>query len=173
MNDLTTTAPTISTSETRFGSLRSLTIGTKVWFVATDVCKALGIQNSTDATNKLDSTDLIKAKISEGRGRSSTLVSESGLYDLVLQSRKPIARAFRNFLTSEVIPSIFKHGIYVAGQGQMTDAQLKANLDVLGGRLIAGTRAERSAQIAADVAKFTTQNGRAPTSRERFWVEKP
>lgn len=165
--------PAVTTADTRFGKLRSVTIGHQVWFVAKDVCDALGIKNSRDALINVTSTDKNTAKVSEGRGRPVAVVSESGLNDLVLQSRKPAARAFRRLLTSEVIPSILKHGVYVAGQGTMTDAQLRAAVGERAERLIEGTRAERHARIAADTARFVEMHGRQPTSRERFFLEKP
>ena len=175
MHDLTTIAPSanIVTSDTRFGAIRSVTIGTKVWFVAGDVCKALGIKNSRQALTSVCSNDTGKMRLNNKGGSPHTMVSESGLYDLVLQSRKRTALAFRRFLTSEVIPSLFKHGVYVAGQEWMTDAELQGAVNSRGERLIEGTRAQRHARIAADVSSFAARKGRRPNSRELFWLQKP
>lgn len=169
----TDSAPIVTASETRFGKLRSVEINHVPWFVAADVCKALGISNSRDALNKVASTDKKTAKVTSGRGRSSAVVNESGMFDLVLQSRKKTARAFRRYLTSEVIPSLLKHGVYVAGQGSMTDEQLRAAAGERADRLIEGTRAERHARIAADTARFKQIHGRRPTCKEQFFLEKP
>lgn len=165
--------PAVTIADTRFGKLRSVTIGHEVWFVARDVCDALGIKNSTDALANLDTTDIGEFRLSTRGGRPHKLVNESGLNDLVLQSRKPAARAFRRLLTSEVIPSIIKHGVYVAGQGTMTDEQLRAAVGERAERLIEGTRAERHARIAADTERFKQLYGRNPNAKERFFLEKP
>ena len=170
---MNTELPTVTTAETRFGELRSVTIDGQAWFVAKDVCDALGIKNSRDALKNVDSTYVIDFKVPGQRGRPSKLICDFGLNALVLQSRKPAARAFQRMLNEEVIPSILKHGVYVVGQERMTDAQLRTALGERGERLIEGTRAQRHARIAADVANFKAMNGREPTSRERFWLEKP
>ena len=75
MNELTT----VTTADTRFGKLRSVTLDHQVWFVAKDVCDALGIRNVTQATENICSTDVIDFKVPGQRGRPSKLVSESGL----------------------------------------------------------------------------------------------
>lgn len=165
--------PAVTPTDTRFGKLRSVTLDHQVWFVAVDVCKALGLTHTTNALANCNSSDVGEARLSDRGGRPHKLVNESGLNDLVLQSRKPAARAFRRLLTSEVIPSILKHGVYVAGQATMTDAQLRAAVGERAERLIEGTRAERHARIAADTARFVEMHGRQPTSRERFFLEKP
>ncbi|WP_169310917.1 BRO-N domain-containing protein [Cereibacter changlensis] len=168
------TLPVVSTAETRFGALRSVTLDGQLWFVAADVCKALGLTHTTNALSNCSSTDIREMRLNGGqRGRPNKLVSESGMYDLVLQSRKPTARAFRRVLTSEVIPSLMKHGVYVVGQDRMSDAELLEAINSRGERLIAGTKDQRHARIAADVEKFRLLHGRTPTARERFWVEKP
>ncbi|WP_444668167.1 BRO-N domain-containing protein [Cereibacter changlensis] len=167
------TLPVVSTAETRFGALRSVTLDGQLWFVAADVCKALGLTHTTNALANCNSTDVGEVRLSGRGGRPHKLVSESGMYDLVLQSRKPTARAFRRVLTSEVIPSLMKHGVYVVGQDRMSDAELLEAINSRGERLIAGTKDQRHARIAADVEKFRLAHGRTPTARERFWVEKP
>lgn len=168
-----TELPTVTTAETRFGKLRSVTIDGHTWFVAKDVCDVLGIKNVTQALENICSTYVGDFKVPGQRGRASKIICDYGLNALVLQSRKPAARAFQKVLNEEVIPSILKHGVYVVGQASMTDAQLRAALGERGERLIEGTRAQRHARIAADVANFKAMNGREPTSRERFWLEKP
>lgn len=82
------------------------------WFVAADVCRALGLGNSTNACARLDDDEhaLISIKgLSRGNDEANA-VNESGLYALVLSSRKPEAKAFKRWITHEVIPEIRKTG---------------------------------------------------------------
>ena len=83
------------------------------WFVATDVCAALDYKNSRKAVaDHLDDDERCNQPLH--RGGAQTLVSESGLYALVLRSRKPEARKFSKWVTSEVLPAIRKTGTYTA-----------------------------------------------------------
>jgi prophage antirepressor-like protein len=89
------------------------------WFVAKDVCDVLGIENSRDTLAKtLDDdekgVDTIYTRSENGvmQNREMNIINESGLYNLIFQSRKPEARAFRKWVTSEVLPSIRKKGFY-------------------------------------------------------------
>lgn len=96
----------------RFGTIRTTAINGEPWFVAADVCEALEIQNPTDAIKKLDEDE--KARLNLGlRGGDTNVVNEPGLYALVLGSRKPEAKAFKRWITHEVIPTIRKHGAYM------------------------------------------------------------
>lgn len=98
-----------------FGKVRTVIVENEPWFVASDVCKALEIKNPTDAVQKLDEDERTLANI-EGasNGLPVNVISEPGLYTLILRSRKPEAKAFKRWITHEVIPSIRKHGAYVA-----------------------------------------------------------
>ena len=84
------------------------------WFVAADVCRALGLLNPTDHIVKsLDDDEHLLYKIYRaGQNRTVNMVSESGLYTLVVRSTKPDAKKFRKWVTSEVLPSIRKTGAY-------------------------------------------------------------
>lgn len=83
------------------------------WFVAKDVCDALQIINITDTMNRLDDDEKLTSVVSNsGQGRQMWLINESGLYNLIFQSRKPEAKAFRKWVTSEVLPSIRRTGRY-------------------------------------------------------------
>lgn len=98
-------------------AVRTVIIDGEPWFVAKDVCAALRIANTSDAIGRLDSdgvgtTDLID---SMGRQQTASTVNESGLYELVFQSRRPEARQFRRWVTSEVLPQIRKTGSYNGG----------------------------------------------------------
>lgn len=85
------------------------------WFVARDVCDVLGIANVTNALSRLNVLDIHTMNVENSRGsRAPTkLVSESGLYRLILTSRKPEAEKFSDWVTSEVLPSIRKTGQYL------------------------------------------------------------
>lgn len=94
----------------RFGSVRSITIENEPWFVASDICKALDIQNVTQAVQKLDGDE--RSMLNIGRQGNANCVNEYGLYNLVLASRKKEAKDFKRWITHEVLPSIRKHGMY-------------------------------------------------------------
>lgn len=103
----------------QFGELRTLNIDGEPWFVAADVCKALEIKNTTDALSRLDNDEITLVLI-EGasNGLPINAVSEAGLYALVLGSRKKEAKSFKRWVTHDVLPSIRKHGAYLAPQVQ-------------------------------------------------------
>ena len=84
------------------------------WFVLTEVCKKIGIANPRDAASRLDDDEKDGVGISDAMGREqkTTVISESGLYSLVLRSPKPEAKRFKKWITSEVLPSIRKTGSY-------------------------------------------------------------
>ncbi len=84
------------------------------WFVAADVCRALGLGNSTVAAARLDEDE--RSKFNLGRQGEATIINEPGLYALVLSSRKPEAKAFKRWITHEVIHMT---GGYIAGQETM------------------------------------------------------
>ncbi|MFK0295495.1 BRO family protein [Streptomyces sp. NPDC090442] len=85
------------------------------WFVAADVAKAVGIGNVGMALTRVNAADISSADVSStGQRRRMKCVNESGLYDLVLDSRKPEAKQFRRWITSEVLPSIRRTGGYQA-----------------------------------------------------------
>jgi prophage antirepressor-like protein len=81
------------------------------WFVAADVCRVLEIGNPTDAVRRLDDDEVTLDTI-EGSHRQTNLINESGLYALVLTSRKDQAKRFRKWITAEVLPAIRRTGRY-------------------------------------------------------------
>lgn len=98
----------------KFGTIRTTTINGEPWFVAADVCKALEIQNNRDAISRLDADEKGVASTDTLGGKQElTIVNEPGLYALVLGSRKPEAKAFKRWITHDVIPTIRKHGAYM------------------------------------------------------------
>lgn len=111
-----------------FGEIRTMTIEGEPWFVAADVCRALDLSNPTIATNRLDEDE--RAKFNLGRQGDGTIINESGLYSLVLGSRKPEAKAFKRWITHDIIPTIRKTGGYVNDTAQFVESyfgQLEPN----------------------------------------------
>ena len=88
------------------------------WFVAKDVCDILGLENSRKATAELDPDEKNTVTISDGipGNPNKTIISEPGLYKLIMRSRKPEAKEFQRWVTHEVLPSIRKHGAYMTQQ---------------------------------------------------------
>lgn len=94
--------------------VRTVLIDGEPWFVAADVCKALGLGNGRDAVGRLDEDGVGNADIidSMGRTQSARVINESGLYELIFQSRVPGAKAFKRWVTHEVLPTIRRTGQY-------------------------------------------------------------
>lgn len=95
-------------------TIRTLTIGNAVWFVAADVAKALGYKNTSKAVaDHLDDDEKgVTTGYTLGGEQKLTVINESGLYALVLRSRKPEARKFTKWVTGEVLPTIRRTGSY-------------------------------------------------------------
>ena len=97
----------------QFGRVRVIERDGEPWFVAKDVCICLSIANSRDAVARLDDDEKDVGKADTlGGNQDMTLISESGLYTLVMRSNKPDAKVFRKWVTAEVLPSIRKTGCY-------------------------------------------------------------
>ena len=100
-------------NETEGINLRTEIINGEPWFIAKDVCCALGLQDVSMTVKRLDDDEkLIQTLFVSGQGRETWTVNESGLYGLIFQSRKPEARAFRKWVTNVVLPSIRRTGTY-------------------------------------------------------------
>lgn len=86
-------------------AVRAVTLEGEPWFVAADVCRALELERTNRALSRLDDDEKGTHSVSTPGGRQMmSIVSESGLYALVLSSRKPEAKAFKRWITHEVIP---------------------------------------------------------------------
>ena len=96
--------------------IRTTVIDGEVWFVAKDVCSALGIQNPSDAIRVLDEDEKSGVEISapHGRVQETRVISESGLYALIFRSNKPEAKQFSRWVRRDVLPSIRKSGMYLS-----------------------------------------------------------
>ena len=101
----------------KFGTIRTTTINGEPWFVAADVCKVLGLEQVTRAMSRLDDDEKGLLKVTHPQSSSKFMdvngVNEPGLYHLVLCSTKPEAKAFKRWITHDVIPAIRKHGAYM------------------------------------------------------------
>lgn len=100
--------------------VRVITKENEPWFVLNDVCKILELENSRNVTARLDNDekDYVHIMDAIGRERETTIINESGLYSLILRSRKSEAKHFKKWVTSEVLPSIRKTGGYLLSPGQ-------------------------------------------------------
>ena len=110
-----------------FGEIRALEINGQAWFIGKDVAEALGYERPTKAVgDHVDSEDVDGVPIQDSIGRYQTtpIINESGLYSLIMSSKLPKAKEFKHWVTSEVLPSIRKHGAYMTAttlDGLMSD----------------------------------------------------
>ena len=125
-----------------FGMIRTISIDGQPRFVGKDIAEILGYSNSRDALMRhVDPEDKADVGIPDGsQNRSMTVINESGLYSLILGSKLPAARRFKRWVTSEVLPSIRKHGLYAIDD-------ILANPD-LGIAALQALKAEREANRA-------------------------
>lgn len=114
--------------------VRTISVDGELWFVLADICGVLGIANAGNVAARLDEADIRQTDIrSGGQNRSVTIVSESGMYEVVIRSDKPEARQFRWWVTHEVVPSIRRTGAYAVE----TPEQLMARAVVQAQEIIA------------------------------------
>lgn len=162
MNDLTTF------SNPEFGQVRTVEINGTPWLVGKDVAVALGYKNTKDALDRhVDAedkhqSDEVVIHDSMGREQHPIIINESGLYSLILSSKMPKAKAFKRWVTSEVLPAIRKNGAYESFQTQQHIEQLEATNT----RLNAAIQAVSSAK--ADLAKVTAMRDDFIKDRDDF-----
>lgn len=101
-----------------FGEIRTVEIDGTTWFVGKDVADILEYQNgSRDINRHVDEEDKRKVMIFDGnQDKETIIINESGLYSLILSSKMPSAKRFKRWVTSEVLPSIRKHGMYAVDE---------------------------------------------------------
>jgi prophage antirepressor-like protein len=125
--------------------VRTVVTDGQPWFVAKDICDVMGLTNPTESLRALDPDEKSTLRISEG-GPEVNVINEAGLYTLVIRSNKPEAKAFKRWVTHEVLPSIRKHGIYATDnviEQIITDPEY-------GIRLLTALKEERAARLAAE-----------------------
>lgn len=151
----------------KFGQIRTIVIDGEPWFVAVDVCNVLEIKNPSDALNK-QLEDFERARFNLGRQGEANIISESGFYTLVLRSRKPIAKPFRIWVTSEVLPSIRKTGSYIANSSNKVETILEdmgCNMKVVYAQInnmenMLGEQTEKLNQVVDNMTLTTRQQQR-------------
>lgn len=127
-----------------FGSVRTVEIEGKPYFVANDVTKALGYSNSRDAVSR-HCKGVVKRDTPTTSGiQSMSYIPEGDLYRLITHSKLPSAERFESWVFDEVLPSIRKNGGYISGQETMSDDELLAKALMVAQNKIA----ERDRQIA-------------------------
>ena len=142
--------------------VRTVELNGEPWFALKDVCAVLGISNHKMTAQRLDADEVILTDLTDSMGRQqeTTVINESGLYNVILRSDKPEAKPFRKWVTSEVLPSIRKNGGYIAGQEQLTPSELMAKALLVANK----TLAERDARIS----ELTVQNAIMQPKAEYF-----
>lgn len=137
--------------------IRVEVIDNEPWFVANDICTVLGHTNPSVAIQMLDEDE--RAKKSLGRQGKAWIVNESGLYNLIFRSNKPEAKAFRKWVTSEVLPAIRKTGTYTIPQhtrqrisrGELVNADMLSLLWTIGEFLNHGDQKAVAIEIGVSV----------------------
>ncbi|MGJ0663415.1 phage antirepressor KilAC domain-containing protein [Bifidobacterium adolescentis] len=118
------------------------------WFVAKDVCDILELNNITEALRPLDDdekTNFRNSEVAQNGGRAPIIISEPGLYKLIMRSRKPEAKEFQRWVTHEVLPQIRKTGGYIPTSDADDDMTILAKAVMIGQR----TMEEQKRRIAA------------------------
>ena len=130
----------------QFGEIRTERKGDDFLFCAKDVCEVLGIEwKGSHNLGHLDDDEMVTRKVyTPGGYQSMIFVTESGLYALIIRSNKPAARKFRKWITSEVLPSLRKYGVYstdvkdiARAERKLEDRKIKQLLAAIDGGLSA------------------------------------
>jgi len=131
----------------RFGKVRVVMRGGEPWFVAKDVCDCLELGNVSQALDGLDDdekqqleTNIINPDVG---GRGTLIISEPGLYSLVLRSRKPEAKEFKRWVTHDVLPAIRQNGGYMLMRPNETEEEFFARAVLLAQQTLARMDAEK------------------------------
>lgn len=128
--------------------VRVVTIDGEPWFVLVDLCKVLDIANPRNVASRLDDDSKgVRTMDTPGGAQDLTIVSEAGMYEVILLSRKPEAKAFKRWITHEVIPSIRKHGGYLTPE--MTERVLSDPDTIIALATQLKTERAKTAKLAA------------------------
>ena len=155
-----------------FGEIRTLVLNSEPMFCLADVCKALDISHVTDVKKRLKEDGVATAKVidSIGRKQCATFINEPNLYKTIFQSRKPSAERFTDWVTSEVLPSIRKNGIYAT---ENIINQILENPD-LGIEMFTKLKEERAARAKAEQEVTILQNENDLLTQEALeWADRP
>ena len=131
-----------------FGTIRTVQMNGEPYFCMVDICKALDLNNISQARTRLREDGVITNEVidSMGRKQKANFINESNMYKLVFQSRKESAEKFTDWVTAEILPSIRKHGIYATDN--VIDNIL--NNPDFGIELLTKLKEERAARIEAE-----------------------
>ena len=128
----------------KFGKIRTLTLDGEPWFVAADVCKSLELGNPSMTVERLDADEKGISSIDTLGGKQRVaIINEPGLYSVILCSRKPEAKAFKRWITHEVIPSIRKHRAYISPNAEAVQVTPTIEQYIASARIISTCRADR------------------------------
>ena len=130
------------------------------WFVAKDVCDILDLGNVSQAVSRLDDdekSNITTNDIAQNGGKAPLIISEAGLYSLILKSRKPEAREFKRWVTHEVLPQIRRTGGYIPTNDTDDDMTILAKAVMIGQR----TMEEQKRKIAAQSERIKTLEPKA------------
>ncbi len=138
-------------SNDQFGIVRVISKDGDPWFVAKDVCDCLGLNDVSKTVSLLDDDERGTNTVRTPSGDQQMLIiSEPGLYSLILRSRKPEAKAFKRWVTHEVLPSIRRDGGYMAAAPGESDEHLLARALVIANAALS-RREKENAELAAKV----------------------
>lgn len=140
----------------QFGEIRTLEVNNQPYFVGSDIAKILGYQRPNDAiTQHVDNEDTVKHRISDNQGvpHEYLFINESGVYALIFGSKLPKAKAFKRWVTSEVLPSIRKTGSYFTSKP--SDPVLTNSFD------ISALTGRPHARIMKDIGRILEQGAGA------------
>ncbi|MBH0119831.1 phage antirepressor [Rhodococcus sp. NPDC003382] len=128
-------------------TVRTITIDGEPWFVLLDLCAVLEIANPRNVAARLDPDAVRQADVTDslGRRQSTTIVNESGMYEVVIRSDKPEAAAFRRWITTDVLPTIRRTGSY-STQPALAGAELLAHAVIEAQQMLAA-KDQRIAQL--------------------------
>lgn len=140
--------------DAEFGTIRAMNEGGEPWFVAKDVCAALGLGRQQDSTRYLDSDEKGECLVDTPSGaQRMAVVSEAGFYSLVMKSRKPEAKAFKRWVVHEVLPAIRKTGGYMTAKPDETPEEIMARALLVANDTMRRQR-ERIEGLAAENAEL-------------------
>lgn len=165
------TTPLVFTFPETAQVVRSMMIDTAPWWVARDVCTVLDIRNVADAMSSLDEDEKgVATADTPGGPQQMAIINEPGLYSLILRSRKPQAKAFKRWITHEVIPSIRETGRYEApgapaAEVALNDLDSIAQIHQALGTAIAVARSEKERADKAEAFQVAIEAGDGLTLR--------
>jgi prophage antirepressor-like protein len=149
--------------------VRTLLIDDQIWFAGIDIARILDYSKPSDAVMKLDDDErkLTPVSVESGQTRKTWIINESGMYSLVLTSTKPEAKAFKKWITSEVLPAIRKAGFYNA------NPQMGKMLEIQEFTKLMDEKRKRLDALKQQVKELDTEIKSDEITRDRMIIENP